>query len=110
MIAAAALYCRVSTDNQTCARQKRDLSAFATNAGYKIVGSGRKQEGPRVGAGPQGRRDPRHRTDPLGAARSYRGRDSHCWMPPAQIPAGVIHALYVLQHIMGQCCNFAGVV
>src|SRR5260221_12253810 len=22
----------------------------------------------------------------------YRGRDIHCWMPPAQIPAGVIHA------------------
>src|SRR5258707_15387494 len=23
---------------------------------------------------------------------AYRGRDIHCWMPPAQIPAGVIHA------------------
>ena len=22
----------------------------------------------------------------------YRGRDTHCWMPPAQIPAGVFHA------------------
>jgi len=22
-----------------------------------------------------------------------RGRDTHCWTPPAQIPAGVIHAL-----------------
>jgi hypothetical protein len=32
-------------------------------------------------------------------ARSYRGRDIHCWMPPAQIPAGVIHAPYVLEHI-----------
>src|SRR5260370_11849673 len=24
--------------------------------------------------------------------RSFRGRDRHCWVPPAQIPAGVIHA------------------
>ena len=75
---AAALYCRVSTADQTCARQERDLRAFARKAGYKVVGvwketaSGAKQEraerqeGPGVGAGPQGRRDPRHRTDPLG--------------------------------------------
>jgi len=30
------------------------------------VRSGRTQKGPGVGAGPQGRSDPRHRTDPLG--------------------------------------------
>ena len=30
------------------------------------AGARRTQEGPGVGAGPQGRRDPRHRTDPLG--------------------------------------------
>ena len=47
---AAALYCRVSTADQTCARQERDLRAFAKKAGYKIVGvskeiaSGPKQE------------------------------------------------------------------
>jgi putative DNA-invertase from lambdoid prophage Rac len=34
----AALYCRVSTVDQTCARQERDLRAFAKKAGYKIVG------------------------------------------------------------------------
>lgn len=34
----AALYCRVSTADQTCARQERDLKAFAKKAGYKIVG------------------------------------------------------------------------
>lgn len=34
----AALYCRVSTADQTCARQERDLRAFAKKAGYKIVG------------------------------------------------------------------------
>src|SRR5436309_2112534 len=34
----AALYCRVSTADQSCARQERDLTAFATRAGYKIIG------------------------------------------------------------------------
>jgi DNA invertase Pin-like site-specific DNA recombinase len=47
---AAALYCRVSTADQTCARQERYLRAFAKKAGYKVVGvwkeiaSGAKQE------------------------------------------------------------------
>jgi DNA invertase Pin-like site-specific DNA recombinase len=46
----AALYCRVSTADQTCARQERDQRAFAKKAGYKVVGvwretaSGAKQE------------------------------------------------------------------
>jgi predicted site-specific integrase-resolvase len=34
----AALYCRVSTADQTCARQERDLKAFAKKASYKVVG------------------------------------------------------------------------
>jgi putative DNA-invertase from lambdoid prophage Rac len=34
----AALYCRVSTAGQSCARQERDLRAFAKKAGYKVVG------------------------------------------------------------------------
>jgi putative DNA-invertase from lambdoid prophage Rac len=34
----AALYCRVSTADQTCAHQERDLRAFAKKAGYRIVG------------------------------------------------------------------------
>jgi putative DNA-invertase from lambdoid prophage Rac len=34
----AALYCRVSTADQTCARQERDLRAFAKKASYKVVG------------------------------------------------------------------------
>ena len=33
-----ALYCRVSTDDQSCARQEHDLRAFAKRAGHKIVG------------------------------------------------------------------------
>ena len=34
----AALYCRVSTVDQSCARQERDLTAFAERAGYAVVG------------------------------------------------------------------------
>jgi len=34
----AALYCRVSTADQSCARQERDLTAFADRAGYQVVG------------------------------------------------------------------------
>jgi DNA invertase Pin-like site-specific DNA recombinase len=35
----AALYCRVSTADQSCERQERDLSAFAVRAGYEMVGT-----------------------------------------------------------------------
>jgi putative DNA-invertase from lambdoid prophage Rac len=34
-----ALYCRVSTADQSCARQGRDLAAFAARAGYEVVGT-----------------------------------------------------------------------
>ena len=34
----AALYCRVSTADQSCERQERDLTAFAQRAGYAVVG------------------------------------------------------------------------
>jgi putative DNA-invertase from lambdoid prophage Rac len=34
----AALYCRVSTADQSCARQERHLAAFAARAGYDLVG------------------------------------------------------------------------
>jgi putative DNA-invertase from lambdoid prophage Rac len=32
-----AIYCRVSTDDQCCERQERDLKAFARRSGHKIV-------------------------------------------------------------------------
>ena len=35
----AALYCRVSTADQSCARQARDLTEFAKRAGYEVVGA-----------------------------------------------------------------------
>jgi putative DNA-invertase from lambdoid prophage Rac len=75
---AAALYCRVSTADQTGAHQERDLRAFAKKAGYKVVGvwneiaSGAKQERAErkkvlaLAQARKGRRDRRHRTDPLG--------------------------------------------
>jgi putative DNA-invertase from lambdoid prophage Rac len=34
----AAIYCRVSTQDQSCERQERDLAAFAARAGYEVVG------------------------------------------------------------------------
>ena len=34
----AAIYCRVSTADQSCERQERDLAAFAARAGYEVVG------------------------------------------------------------------------
>ena len=32
-----AIYCRVSTDDQSCERQERDLRAFAKRAGHRVV-------------------------------------------------------------------------
>jgi putative DNA-invertase from lambdoid prophage Rac len=34
----AAIYCRVSTADQSCERQERDLTAFAARAGYEVIG------------------------------------------------------------------------
>ncbi len=33
-----AIYCRVSTQDQSCERQEHDLAAFAARAGYKVIG------------------------------------------------------------------------
>ncbi len=33
----AAIYCRVSTDDQSCERQRNDLHAFAQRAGYDVI-------------------------------------------------------------------------
>jgi len=34
----AAIYCRVSTNDQSCERQERDLLAYAQRAGYEVAG------------------------------------------------------------------------
>ena len=38
MIRRVAVYCRVSTKDQSCERQEQDLCAFAKRAGFEIVG------------------------------------------------------------------------
>ena len=38
MVQRAAIYCGVSTDEQSCERQQADLEAFASRAGYDVVG------------------------------------------------------------------------
>ena len=35
----AAIYCRVSTADQSCERQERDLTAFAARADYEVIGT-----------------------------------------------------------------------
>lgn len=35
----AALYCRVSTTDQSCIRQEHELAAFAERASYEVVGT-----------------------------------------------------------------------
>ena len=35
----AALYCRVSTADQSCARRGRDFAAFAERSGYDVIGT-----------------------------------------------------------------------
>ncbi len=38
MVQRIAIYCRVSTTDQSCSRQERDLRAYAQKAGYEVVG------------------------------------------------------------------------
>lgn len=38
MVQKVAIYCRVSTADQSCSRQERDLKAYAQKAGYEVVG------------------------------------------------------------------------
>ncbi len=38
MVQRVAIYCRVSTTDQSCSRQERDLRAYAKKAGYEVVG------------------------------------------------------------------------
>ncbi len=64
----AALYCRVSTTDQSCARQERDLIAFAKRAGYEVVG-----DGTRMGR-EDGDRSPAHRNNVM-AERAFRKED-----------------------------------
>lgn len=60
----AALYCRVSTADQSCARQERDLTAFTARAGYEVVGVFKE-----TGSGAKLDRAERHKVMALAQAR-----------------------------------------
>ncbi len=38
MVQRVAIYCRVSTTDQSCSRQERDLLEYAKKADYEVVG------------------------------------------------------------------------
>jgi DNA invertase Pin-like site-specific DNA recombinase len=38
LVQKVAIYCRVSTNDQSCERQERDLRAYARKSGWKVVG------------------------------------------------------------------------
>ena len=60
----AALYCRVSTADQSCTRQERDLVAFAARASYEVVGTFKE-----TGSGMKLDRAERRKVMALGQAR-----------------------------------------
>ena len=59
-----ALYCRVSTDDQSCERQERDLTAFSERANYDVVGIWKE-----VGSGTKGDRSERKKVMALAQDR-----------------------------------------
>jgi putative DNA-invertase from lambdoid prophage Rac len=60
----AALYCRASTADQSCARQERDLAAFAARAGYEVIGTFKE-----TGSGVKADRDERRKVLALAQRR-----------------------------------------
>ncbi len=62
-----ALYCWVSTADQSCARQERDFTAFAARAGYGVVGTFKETSGVRAD------RDERRKILPTSSYTSVRG-------------------------------------
>jgi len=60
----AAIYCRVSTADQSCERQERDLAAFASRAGYEVAAIFKE-----TGSGSKLDRAERHKVMALAQAR-----------------------------------------
>jgi Resolvase, N terminal domain len=50
------IYCRVSTADQSCERQERDLTAFAARADYEVVGVFKETGSARSSIAPSGAR------------------------------------------------------
>lgn len=61
----AAIYCRVSTNDQNCERQNRDLKSFADRCGYAVIEIYRE-----VGSGAKNDRQERKKVIDLARARS----------------------------------------
>jgi hypothetical protein len=117
----AALYCRVSTADQTFARQERDLRAFAKKAGYRVVtvwketASGTKQErrtqeGLGFGAAPQGRRNPRHELTRWGRSPAgFAARSVTCFkFRFVSSPLIAVHLETFLSHCSKKTTNSSG--
>ncbi len=64
MVQQVAIYCRVSTTDQSCERQELDLRAYARKAGWKIIGVWKE-----IGSGAKTNRQQRHELMGLAQAR-----------------------------------------
>ena len=64
MVQKVAIYCRVSTIDQSCERQERDLLAYSKKAGYEVVGVWKE-----IGSGTKNNRIERKRVISLAQAR-----------------------------------------
>jgi putative DNA-invertase from lambdoid prophage Rac len=67
-----ALYCRVSTADQSCERQERDLLAFATRAGQEVVGVWKE-----IASGAKQDRLERQKVMALAPSTEHRGNRGH---------------------------------
>jgi DNA invertase Pin-like site-specific DNA recombinase len=68
MVQKVAIYCRVSTTDQSCSRQERELLAYAQKAGYEVVGVWKE-----TGSGSQNNRTERKQVMSLAQARQIDG-------------------------------------
>ncbi|MGK7893844.1 MAG: recombinase family protein [Xenococcus sp. (in: cyanobacteria)] len=68
MVQKVAIYCRVSTTDQSCSRQERDLLAYAQKAGYSVVGVWKE-----TGSGTKNNRTQRKEVMSLAQARKIDG-------------------------------------
>ena len=68
MVQKVAIYCRVSTTDQSCSRQERDLLEYAQKAGYEVVGVWKE-----TGSGTKNNRVERKQVMNLAQARQIDG-------------------------------------
>lgn len=68
MVQKIAIYCRVSTTDQSCSRQERDLLDYAQKAGYSVIGVWKE-----TGSGTKNNRTQRKEVMSLAQARKIDG-------------------------------------